>query len=151
MQVHIRQIRDKADERLIIECVEVSPDIEDIRSYALTKGTTLRGTIKERIYQFNLADVLYFEAFGDQVFAYTKSEGYALKLRLYELEKTYADRHFIRCSKSFVINLMKLESISPALNGRFTAHMKNGGKILISRQYVPEIKRVVLGGTNHGL
>ena len=41
---------------------------------------------------------------------------------------------------------MKLESISPALNGRFTAHMKNGEKIIISRQYVPEIKRTVLGG-----
>jgi DNA-binding LytR/AlgR family response regulator len=41
---------------------------------------------------------------------------------------------------------MKLESISPALNGRFTAHMKNGEEIIISRQYVPEIKCAVLGG-----
>lgn len=145
MQVHIRKISDKADERVIVECVEITPDVESIRSYVLTKGTTLTGTIEEHIYQFNLADVFYFEAFGEKVFAYTKSTGYELKLRLYELENMYADRHFIRCSKSFIINLMKLESISPALNGRFTAHMKHGEKILISRQYVPEIKRVVLG------
>lgn len=151
MQVHIRHIRDRAKECLIIECVELTPDIESIRSYALAKGTTLTGIIEERIYQFNLGDVLYFEAFGEQVFAYTKSEGYALKVRLYELETLYADRNFIRCSKSFVINLMKLACISPALNGRFTAHMENGEKILISRQYVPEIKRVVLGGPSHGL
>ncbi|HAF86149.1 MAG TPA: histidine kinase [Sphaerochaeta sp.] len=151
MKVRIREISDKTDECLIIECVEVTPDIESIRSYALSKGTTLTGSRDDHIYQFNLSDVLYFEAFGEQVFAYTKSKGYALKFRLYELEKAYSDRHFIRCSKSFVINLMKLESISPALNGRFTAHMKNGEKILISRQYVPEIKRAVLGGTNHGL
>ncbi|NBK20523.1 MAG: LytTR family transcriptional regulator [Spirochaetia bacterium] len=151
MQVHIRQIDDKSKECLIIECVEVTADIESICSYALAKGTTLTGSSEDKTYQFNLADVLYFEAFGDQVFAYTKSNGYALKFRLYELERTYADRHFIRCSKSFVINLMKLECISPALNGRFTAHMKNGEKILISRQYVPEIKRVVLGGKPNGL
>jgi len=41
---------------------------------------------------------------------------------------------------------MKLESISPALNGRFTAHMKNNETIIISRQYVPDMKRAVLGG-----
>ncbi len=146
MQVQIRQIDDKGKECLIIECVEVTADIESIRSYALSKGVTLTGSREAYIYQFNLADVLYFEAFGEQVFAYTKTDSYEIKARLYELERTYADKHFIRCSKSFVINLMKLECIRPALNGRFTAHMKNGDKILISRQYVPEFKRVVLGG-----
>ena len=107
---------------------------------------TLIGSIDERIYQFNLSDVFYFEAVDERVFAYTKGKSYELKIRLYELENAYADKHFIRCSKSFIINLMKLESISPALNGRFMAHMKNGEKIIISRQYVPQIKHAVLGG-----
>lgn len=146
MKVRIKQISNRNDECLTIECVEITSDIESIQAFALSKGTTLTGVMEGRKYQFNLADILYFEAFGEQVFAYTNGKGYELKLRLYELEKTYADRRFIRCSKSFVINLMKLESISPALNGRFTAHMENGEKVLISRQYVPEIKRVVLGG-----
>ena len=146
MKVRIKKISDKADECLIIECVEVTTDIKTIRPYALTKGTTLTGSADERIYQFNLSDVFYFEAVDERVFAYTKNKTYELKIRLYELENAYADKHFIRCSKSFIINLMKLESISPALNGRFTAHMKNGEKIIISRQYVPEIKRTVLGG-----
>ena len=146
MKVRIKQISDKANECVIIECIEVTPDIQSIRSYALTKGTTLTGNIDEGIYQFNLSDVFYFEAVDERVFAYTKGASYELKTRLYELEKAYSDKHFIRCSKSFVINLMKLESISPALNGRFTAHMKNGEKIIISRQYVPEMKRAVLGG-----
>ena len=151
MHVQIRQIEDKDKECLIIECVEVTADIESIRSFALSKGVTLTGSKKQRLYRFKLADVLYFEAFGEQVFAYTRTDSYELKVRLYEVENAYADRYFIRCSKSFVINLMKLESISPALNGRFTAHMKHGEKILISRQYVPEIKRVVLGGVGNGL
>lgn len=151
MKVRIKQITEKADECLIIECVEVTPDIESIRSYALTKGMTLTGSINERFYQFNLSDVFYFEAVDEWVFAYTKGRSYELKIRLYELENAYADKHFIRCSKSFIINLMKLESISPAFNGRFTAHMKNDEKIIISRQYVPIIKRVVLGRSKNEL
>ena len=146
MKVRIKQISSKANECLIIECVEVTPDIESIRSYALTRGMTLTGSLDERIYQFNLSNVFYFEAVDERVFAYTKVRSFELKIRLYELENAYADKHFIRCSKSFIINLMKLESISPALNGRFTAHMKNGEKIIISRQYVPEVKRAELGG-----
>lgn len=151
MVVRIRQINDKADECLIIECVEMTPDLESIRSYALTRGASMTGSIDERIYQFNLSDVFYFEAVDERVFAYTKTRTYELKIRLYELESAYSDRHFVRCSKSFIINLMKLESISPALNGRFTAHMKNQEDIIISRQYVPEVKRIVLGDKKHGL
>ncbi len=146
MKVCIKQISEKENECLIIECVEMTPDIESIRAYALTKGTTLTGSAEERMYQFNLGDVFYFEAVDERVFAYTKSRTYELKIRLYELENAYADKHFVRCSKSFVLNLMKLDSISPALNGRFTAHMKNGEKIIISRQYVPALKRAVMGG-----
>lgn len=146
MIVKINQISDIKDECLIIECVEMTPDLESIRAYALTKGTTLTGHIDERIFQFNLSEVFYFEAVDERVFAYTKGNAYELKIRLYELENAYSDRHFVRCSKSFVINLMQLDSISPALNGRFTAHMKNGERIIVSRQYVPALKRAVLGG-----
>lgn len=146
MKVCIKQISDKANECLIIECVEVTPDIESIRAYALTRGTSLTGMMNEQIYQFKLSDVFYFEAVDERVFAYTNKYSFELKIRLYELENAYSDKHFVRCSKSFIINLMKLESISPALNGRFTAHMKNGEKIIVSRQYVPNLKRAVLGG-----
>ncbi len=150
MKVKIQQISDIADECLTIACVKITPDIESIRSFALTKGTTLAGSRDERIYQFNLADVFYFEAVDERVFAYTKEHSYELKIRLYELENAYTDKHFIRCSKSFIINLMKLASISPALNGRFTAYMQNGEKIIISRQYVSKIKDTVLGEAKNG-
>ena len=151
MNVKINKISDKNEECLTIECVEMTPDMESIRAYALTKGTSLTGRIDERFYQFNLSEVIYFEAVDERVFAYTRTSSYELKIRLYELENAYSDKHFVRCSKSFILNLLKLESIVPALNGRFTAHMKNGEKIIISRQYVPEIKKRVMGGKRHGL
>ena len=43
-------------------------------------------------------------------------------------------------------NLMKITSVRPALNGRFSAILKNGEEILISRKYVPALKRVLKGG-----
>jgi len=146
MKVQIQFVADEAEECLTIECVKITPVIERIRSYALTRGTRLTGQVAERIHPFHLSDVYYFEAVGERVFACTKAQTYELKIRLYELEKNYGEQHFIRCSKSFLINLMRLESISPAMNGRFAAHMKNGETIIISRQYVPDLKRAVMGG-----
>jgi len=150
MRVCIRNVNDKNEECVVIECVEISPEVESIRSYALAKGTMLTGSAGEQIFQFELSDVFYFEAVDERVFAYTKANVYELKIRLYQLEDAYSDRHFIRCSKSFVINLMRLDSISPALNGRFYANMKNDEKIIISRQYVSALKNIVFGGKHNG-
>ncbi len=146
MNVFIRQIKDKQNEKVIIDCVEITQDVQKIRSFVLTKGTTLTGKMDESICQFNLNEVYYFEAVDEKVFAYTEGKVYELRTRLYELENAYSDKHFVRCSKSFLINLMKLESISPSLNGRFVAHMKNGEKIVVSRRYVLELKRIIIGG-----
>jgi DNA-binding LytR/AlgR family response regulator len=145
MRVSIKNISDRADEQVIIECVEITKDIKDIQAYVMTKGTTLTGERDGRTYKFELENVYYFEAVDERVFAYTNDKVYEMKIRLYELESAYTAHHFIRCSKSFIVNLMKLDSISPALNGRFTAHMKNGEKIIVSRQYVPAMKKAVGG------
>lgn len=146
MKTIIRKIMQKEAEQVIIECVEVTPEIRDIYSYAVTKGMELSGMAGKNISRFRLEDVCYFEAVDEKVFAYTDHEVYELKLRLYEVEHAYASNHFVRCSKSVVLNLMRLDSISPALNGRFLAHMKNGEKLMISRQYAQDLKKIIVGG-----
>ena len=152
MQVSVRKILNKEKEQVIIECVEITPEIKDIYSYVQVKGTELSG-VTEELYtkRFRLEDVCYFEALDEKVFAYTKKDVYEIKMRLYEVEQAYEKHHFIRCSKAIVLNLMLLDSISPALNGRFFAHMKNGEKIMISRQYAPKLKQVIMGGNDNAI
>lgn len=147
MRVRIRKIADKQNEQVIIECVEETSEIREIEAYIRSKGTEISGIGTEHsMKQFHLTDVYYFEALDEKVFAYTLEDVYEIKMRLYEVEETYAKHHFVRCSKSVVMNLMQLDSISPALNGRFFARMKNGEKLMISRQYAQKIKQIVMGG-----
>jgi len=150
MKVNIRKIPDKTKEQVIIECVEVTSEVIDIKAYAEWKGEEISGvTDGQHIVRFRLEDVYYFEALDEKVFAYTKEQVCEIKMRLYEVERLYEAFHFVRCSKSVVINLMLLESISPALNGRFFAHMKNGERLMISRQYAPKMKKIVMGGWDY--
>lgn len=145
MKVRIRKIAEKEAEQVIVECVEITQEIKDICAYVGTKGRELVGVWNGRSFRFPLASVLYFEALDEKVFAYTTDRVYEVKLRLYEAEEAYGAYHFIRCSKSVLLNLMQLESISPALNGRFFAHMKNKETVMISRAYVPKLKVAVMG------
>lgn len=146
MRVKIQKVKQKEEEQVIIECVDITPEVKDIYSYALTKGKELNGIRDGCTCRFKLEDVCYFEAVDEKVFAYTEKEVYELKLRLYEVEEAYRQYYFVRCSKSMVLNLKLLDSISPALNGRFWAHMHNGENIMISRQYVPVLKQMIRRG-----
>lgn len=154
MKVCIRKVPLKEEEQVIIECVKVTQQIEDIRNYVEGTERTLSGVVctkdsfegsERQVERFALSDVFYFEAVDEHVFAYTKTKEYEIKMRLYEVEEQFSSQYFVRCSKSVVLNMMKLGSISPALNRRFYAHMKNGEKLVISRQYASAIKKIVMG------
>ena len=85
--------------------------------------------------------VYYFESVDNKVFAYGKSEVSELKQKLYELEQRFAGTDFIRISKSMILNLAKVERFAPSFSGRFEAILQNGEKVMISRQYVPALKK----------
>lgn len=144
MNVIIKSVDAGEKEQVIIECCEVTEEVERIRLFAEGSGQTLSGSIDGRLYSVNIADIYYFEAADERIFAYCENKVYEVRGRLYEIERRLSESSFLRCSKSTVINLMKIESVSPALNGRFTAYMKNGERVIISRQYVPALKKAVL-------
>ena len=60
--------------------------------------------------------------------------------KLYEIMEEYAHTDFLRISKSGIVNVSKIAYLKPTLNGRFEATLKNGEKIIISRQYVVNLK-----------
>ncbi len=51
--------------------------------------------------------------------------------------------HFFRASKSVVLNADRIDYIRPAISGRFEATLENGEKVMVSRQFVPELKKIL--------
>lgn len=88
-------------------------------------------------------DVYYFEAVDNKVFAYCEKQVYEVRKKLYELENELANTDFLRISKSTIVDLSKVLHLSAAFNGRLEARLKNGEKIMISRQYVPNLKKML--------
>ena len=66
---------------------------------------------------------------------------YEVRLKLYEIEKMYERSDFMRISKSMIADVSKIARIIPSFNSRMEAVMKNGEKVIISRQYVSDLKK----------
>ena len=81
----------------------------------------------------------------NKTFIYTKNKVYETRHKLYELEEILKEKRFLRVPKSTLLNLMKVSAIKPALNSRFTAELFSGEQVIITRKYVPELKKALKG------
>ena len=145
MQTKITRIDCDKPEMLEIHCHKISDEVREIIAFVKSRQGQLTGTADERQYEIAVSDVFYIESVNNRNFIYTKDKVYETRQKLYELEDMLIEKHFLRVSKSTLLNLMKVSSIKPALNSRFTAVLFSGEQIVITRKYVPELKKALKG------
>lgn len=141
MKITIEDIGPDEEETIIIRCREIDEQVLRLINGLKIKKEKLTVRQGDKILRIDPEKIYYFEAINNKVFLYLEKNTYETKLKLYELEQRYAETDFLRVSKSVILNLAKVESFYPLFNGRFEALLKNGERIIISRQYVPLLKR----------
>lgn len=140
MKIIIEDIGPDEEEAIVIRCREVDESLLKLINGLKIKKEKLTVSQGEKILQIDPEEIYYFEAVNSKVFLYLEKDMYETRLKLYELEQRYAETDFLRISKSVILNLAKVENFCPLFNGRFEALMKNGERVVISRQYVPLLK-----------
>ena len=142
MKVRVGIVDGDGEEEILVRTKESEAWLVDqilrlVRGWGMLTGYCADGSIC----QLAPSEVFYFESVENHVFAYGVKDVLELKCRLYELEERLAGTDFIRVSKSMILNLLKVERFVPVLGGRIEAVLKNGERAVISRQYVPQVKR----------
>ena len=145
MNVRIEQVEKEREELVLIRCHAVTDEVREIASFIKSRAGSLTGTSDEKQYEVPVTDVCYIESVDGKTFLYTRNRVYETAYRIYELEELLKPKHFLRISKPMLVNLMKIKSIQPAFNGRFTATLGSGEKIIISRNYVKALKAALKG------
>ena len=136
MKVIERIINNIADERVILEYVTLTKDFAEIKEYVKNKGNTIMGYARNNEWvPIRIEDIFYYETVDGTVFAYTASEIYKIKGKLYQVEESLKRSDICRASKTMLVNMNHIESVRTALNGRLYAKMENGEEILITRKY----------------
>ncbi len=138
------------EDEIIVKCSSLSEPVirllNELKNSDLAKEKVLHKLhvyLDGEIYLIEPAEVYYFEYVDQKVFVYCKSKVYEIRNKLYELEEMLSVKDFIRVSKSCILNLNKIHRLSPGFGGRFEALLKNGERVIISRQYVNVMKEAL--------
>jgi len=143
LKVSIEEIAQTQEEEVIVKCHEISDDILDLIHRIKIRGSVIIGYEGEKIHRIHLKNVYYFETVDSKTFIYCKDKVYESKQRLYELEQIGQGLAFFRATKSTIINASKILNVKPSLSGRFEARLANGETVIISRQFVPVLKKIL--------
>ena len=143
MRVTVETIDRQQEEQVLIRCHEVTDTVREIRHFILSRQESLEGYEAGKQFQIPLPEIYYAEAVDNRLFIYTKEKVYEVEMKLYAFEEAYGSKQFFRCSRTTVVNLMRIDYLRPALNGRLCARLQNGEDIIISRKYVNSLREIL--------
>ncbi len=143
MKITIESPLPGEEDEIIIKMAELDDEVLKVirrRKDGVSKDT-MAVYANESILMVPIRDILYFDATDNRVFAYTRDNCFETRKKLFEIEELLANSSFLRISKNAIVNIKSIDHLSPEFNGRFIASLKNGEDIIISRGYVPELKK----------
>jgi len=126
-----------------IHCREVTPEVGKLERYVRRFGTTLPATENGEHFNIPIDAILYIESVDKKTFIYTENQTLMSEKRLYELEELLDRRDFFRCSKSVILHLNKVQQLKPEITRNILATLVNGERVVISRRYAPELKKLL--------
>jgi len=140
-KVTITQVDKSVEEEVLIKCHEINDEVLSIVQRLKKNENILLGSKDNEVFRLVVKDIFYIESVDNKTFIYGIDSVYESKQKLYELEEQLRGTKLFRCSKSMILNLGKIRSVVPSVNGRFEAKLTNGESVIISRQYVPNLKK----------
>lgn len=140
MKITIEAPKMGEEDEIIVRCADLDERILKLIQ-ALRAEDKLTGYIDDKIVKLSLKEIYYFESVDNKVISYTAKETYEVHKKLYEIEQAFEHTDFLRISKSIIVNVAKIAYVKPIFNGRFEAKLKNDEKVIVSRQYVSDLKK----------
>ncbi len=108
---------------------------------ATKSSDTVFGKKNNVMHRLNIEQVLYFEAQDKHVYAVTKNGQYEVNQRLFEIEEMFADKGFMRVSKSVVLHTDKVAGVKTEEDRSCLAYFSSQSYARVSRSYVKEFRR----------
>ncbi|MBO7336798.1 MAG: LytTR family transcriptional regulator [Lachnospiraceae bacterium] len=125
-----------------VRCRELTPEVIALQKALTAPGVgsqTLVLTKGDTDYFVEASNVLFFETDEGSVSVHTVDNVYRTSLRLYELEKMFPTT-FMRVSKSSIVNINKIYSISKDLSGCFICFKDSVKQLYVSRMFYKPLR-----------
>lgn len=143
MKIIINESEDNEELEIVVNCKRIDENLLKIISSIRAFDEKITGSKEGKIFILDTEKIYYFESVDKKTFIYMDKEVYETSQRLYELEEKFSNSDFFRASKSTIINLAKIKEIIPVFGGRLEVILENNEKLVVSRQYVPMLKKML--------
>ena len=142
MKIRIEYITEGENE-IVLRCDEINDEILEVMALLNMQKRKIMGHKDGEVHLLESSQIYYFESVDNTVFAYTNDNIYKIMNNLSELETSFHNIDFFRCSKSMIINLNAISSLKSQIGNRIDTTLKNGEHIVISRHYSKLLREVL--------
>ena len=130
-----------SETEITISCNQLTDEIEGIMATLRIMNQQMLVYKDEENHLLDISSISYVETLERKTFVYAEDDMFESKLKLYEMEEKLCRFGFFRVSKSCLVNLKYIKTIRNDVERRIRLTLKNGERIMVSRQYAEEIKR----------
>ena len=139
----------QGDDEVIIRYREMNKQIEMIAALAEGKPSKITARYNDEMILLSPETILYLESVDGVTWAYLADKVCRIYDSLEKAALAWGERGFFRCSKSMVINIYRISTLKSESGNRILAMMENGEKVMISRRYAGELRRILKGGSEN--
>lgn len=143
MKLTINQSGNLSEAEIIINCPYVDKTMKKIIDYITQFTFTIEGEIDNKVYQLPIDKIYYIESVDSRTYLYDKTNSYACKQSLQALEEELTATPFARVSKTCLLNTSYLQCVETYPNHRLKAELSNGEQIIISRNYIENLRKKI--------
>ena len=142
-KISIKQISPPQEEEILVQCHEINEEVLSVVEKLKSDEAMILASRDGEVFPVPAKEIYYIESVDNKTFIYLKKSVFDTKLKLYEIEEQTRGTKLFRCSKSMIVNIAKIRSVSSSVNGRLEAKLQNGEVVMISRQYVAAFKKKI--------
>ena len=100
------------------------------------------GRTEDRSVRIGISDIYYIENVERKLFLYTKDEVFRFDGSMADVEEKIRETGLVRISRTCIMNTEYLREIRQIRNSHLEAVLDNDEKLIVSRKYLSDIKRI---------
>ena len=141
MRVEQRQVKDQPL-TVIVEYSEYDKTVDRLISKIKNMSINFTGRADGKTVSIDISDIYYIENVERKIFLYSKQDVYRYDGNMTDIDSAIADTDLVRISRTCFMNVSHLKEIMQIKNSHLEALLDNGEKLIVSRKYLKDIKKI---------
>ena len=141
MRVEQRQVKDQP-RTVIVEYPEYDKSVDNLINKIKNMSISFTGKSDGKTVSIDISDIYYIENVERKIFLYSKKDIYLYDGSMADIDSSILETDLVRISRTCFMNVSHLKEIMQIKNSHLEAVLDNGEKLIVSRKYLKDIKKI---------